>query len=177
MKHAALFTGLAVAIGLGAPGLARAQAMGQALMSEEEMGAAMMSAGEAAMARGGAGEARGAGTALREMAASPEAADSDGDGRLGRAEIEAWMRARAARRIAARAERMIARLDADGDGMLDPAEMRAGVNARLFARLDSDGDGVISRAEFARLDAPRRNGSCDALPPRIVIHERAPRTR
>ena len=61
--------------------------------------------------------------------------------------------------------------------MLDLAEMRAGVNARLFARLDSDGDGVISRAEFARLDAPPRAGACGAPPPRIVIHERAPRNR
>jgi Ca2+-binding EF-hand superfamily protein len=48
---------------------------------------------------------------------------------------------------AARADRMFARLDVNGDGALNPADREARRDQR-FAKLDGDGDGAISRAEF-----------------------------
>lgn len=47
---------------------------------------------------------------------------------------------------------MFARLDANGDARLTPADRAARTGERRdarFAQLDSDGDGAISRAEFA----------------------------
>lgn len=46
-----------------------------------------------------------------------------------------------------RAMRAFARLDANSDGMLDPAD-RAEHRRAMFARLDADGNGGISLAEF-----------------------------
>lgn len=71
-------------------------------------------------------------------------ADSDGDGKLSAAELEA--------RGAQRAARMMKRLDANGDALLAPEEIaqarRGGGPDRMFARADSDGDGSLSQAEF-----------------------------
>ena len=71
----------------------------------------------------------------------------------------------------ATADRQFARLDANGDGMVDRAEEEAAVEkivsrirarmARQFTSLDADGDGRVTKAEadaaaarrFARLDA------------------------
>lgn len=78
-------------------------------------------------------------------------ADADGDGRLSRDEMVARMTERAAGRIEAHVDRMIAHHDGDGDGMLTPEEMRAGPAGRVFDRLDADGDGTISREEFAKM--------------------------
>ncbi|MCL3882158.1 EF-hand domain-containing protein [Marivita sp. GX14005] len=72
-------------------------------------------------------------------------ADTDGDGRLTRGEIVSAAQARAENR----ADRMIARMDADGDGALSADEIGPrGTKARMFERLDSDGDGAISETEF-----------------------------
>lgn len=51
-----------------------------------------------------------------------------------------------------RAATMFARLDADGDARLTPADRAARTDQRQdsrFARLDADGNGAISREEFA----------------------------
>lgn len=75
--------------------------------------------------------------------------DTNGDGKLDKAE---WMAARADRKAT-----MLAKYDTNGDGTLDPSErkvMRADRRAKKakrvaerFAKLDSNGDGVISKTE------------------------------
>ncbi|MBC7133636.1 MAG: EF-hand domain-containing protein [Roseovarius sp.] len=126
MKNTALMTGLALAIGLGALSQGRAQDTGTEM--NREMGGGMA-----------------------DMAARFEGADTDGDGLLGPEELAARMTEQAAARIAARVERMIARHDADGDGMLSLDELQAAQGGRMFERLDADGDGMISPGEFARM--------------------------
>lgn len=86
---------------------------------------------------------------LQAMAETRFAAiDADGDGGLSQEELLA-----AANRAAGdRAANMIARFDANGDGLLQIDEMprRGGERgARMFSRLDADSDGMISEAEFA----------------------------
>jgi Ca2+-binding EF-hand superfamily protein len=101
---------------------------------------------------------------LEELQGAGEArfaqADTDGDGALNRDELIA----RGAARIEARVDRMLERMDSDGDGVLTQAEMiearegregrggrhgRGGPNPeRMFERLDADGDGAVTEAEF-----------------------------
>lgn len=74
-------------------------------------------------------------------------ADTDGDGALSEAELIAAANARATERAA----EMIARMDDNGDGLLQSDEMRprgGNMAARMFTRADTDGDGLISEAEF-----------------------------
>lgn len=94
------------------------------------------------------------GITLEEIANAPEARfaalDTDGNGAVDRDELLAAAEARAAARV----DRMLARADADGDGLLtqeELAEMRGGrgpTPERLFARVDADGDGIVTEAEF-----------------------------
>ncbi len=79
------------------------------------------------------------------------AADTDGDGVLTEEEIIAAAQNR-------RAARLIERLDANDDGVLQVEELRVreARGERFFERLDADEDGVISEAEFN--DPPRRGG-------------------
>lgn len=71
-----------------------------------------------------------------------DAADADGDGKLSR---EEWRELPRAARDAGR-ERMFARLDDNGDGVLEAAEFAPNVE-RLRA-LDADGDGRLTRREM-----------------------------
>jgi Ca2+-binding EF-hand superfamily protein len=74
-------------------------------------------------------------------------ADANGDGALSADEMVAASGERAAKRAA----RMIERLDANEDGVLQLEEMqnRGGDRAeRMFERADADGDGVLSAEEF-----------------------------
>ena len=71
--------------------------------------------------------------------------DKDGDGLLSAAEIAAH----AEQRAAARADRMVERLDTDGDGLLSTEELAARRGeARIFQRMDTDDSGTITKAEF-----------------------------
>ena len=82
-------------------------------------------------------------------------ADANGDGGLSAEELAGAMQARMGERSA----RMLERLDENGDGLLQQAEMRPRGGAmmdRAFERLDADGDGAISEAEFA--ERPMRRG-------------------
>jgi len=81
--------------------------------------------------------------------------DNDGDGLLSLEELTA----RGQERAAKRAERMMSRLDTNGDKQLSQEELAA-VERRgdkRFDRVDADGDGQISRAEFDEM-ADKRGG-------------------
>ncbi|WP_158585608.1 EF-hand domain-containing protein [Pseudooceanicola sediminis] len=83
-------------------------------------------------------------------------ADSDGNGTVSVEEMVARMQAMAEQRREDRqtrmAERMIARLDQNDDGVLSADEMKPGAAPApktMFERLDKNGDGAISEEEFA----------------------------
>src|SRR5687768_11669736 len=82
-------------------------------------GAALTAAAQTGAARGGLG-----------------GVDANRDGAITRAEAEA-----------ARAE-LFARLDRDGDGLLDESERTSNQGARVSANADTNGDGGLSRGEF-----------------------------
>jgi Ca2+-binding EF-hand superfamily protein len=78
------------------------------------------------------------------------AADTDGDGRISRAEMEA---------VPAKGERDPLRrfdaMDANHDGYLDKAEIRAALTRR-FQRMDRNGDGIVTPDE--RMASKQRRG-------------------
>lgn len=79
------------------------------------------------------------------------AADTNGDGALSLAELETAQATQAKDRAA----RMLSRLDANEDGQLSQDELgkmrkRGG---RMFERADADSDGVITKAEFDAMKA------------------------
>lgn len=82
------------------------------------------------------------------MQARFDAADTDGDGLLSRDEMVSRMMERQADRMARRADRMIERHDADGDGQISLDEMQAARQGGMMNRMDRDDDGAISREEF-----------------------------
>ena len=71
-----------------------------------------------------------------------DAADADGDGNLSR---EEWREFPRAARNAAR-ERMFARMDTNGDGVLEAGELAP--DAERLRALDADGDGRLTRREL-----------------------------
>ncbi len=92
-------------------------------------------------------------------AAGFEAADSDGDGLLNAEELAAWQEARRDERQAARAAARLARLDSDGDGMISAEELAAaGPPMAMFDRLDADDDGSLTAAEIEAAQDMRRGG-------------------
>lgn len=93
------------------------------------------------------------------MAERFAAADADGDGTLTAEELVAMVEGRRAEQMARMAERMIARFDANDDGVLSPDEMATPpAPATMFERLDTDGDGTISEDEFAAVGERGRGG-------------------
>ncbi|MBV9527340.1 signal transduction protein [Sphingomonas sp.] len=68
------------------------------------------------------------------------AADTDGDGKVSRAE---WA---AVARGGQDPSRLFDRMDANHDGYLDAAEIRAALTQR-FRRLDANGDGIVTPEE------------------------------
>ncbi|WP_208348459.1 EF-hand domain-containing protein [Pseudaestuariivita rosea] len=69
-----------------------------------------------------------------------EAADQDGNGVLSESELQAMS--------AQRSSRLLDRFDRDNDGQLSLAEMPNRGNGRMFRRIDQDGDGTLSKAEY-----------------------------
>ena len=84
-----------------------------------------------------------------------KAADSDGDGVLSRAEIEALAQKRIVSRAADRMER---RLDINGDGKVTLAEIE-NQRKKEFAALDRNEDGKIDRSEMRAAKMHHARGS------------------
>jgi len=80
------------------------------------------------------------------------AADSDGDGRVSKAEFLA-----SARSGKGDPARQFTRLDRNGDGNLDGTEIDRQL-ARRFQRIDADGDGMLSLQERAASKGKTRAG-------------------
>ena len=102
---------------------------------------------------------------LEELQGAREArfaeADTDGDGNLSRDE----MLAADAERMATMIDRQMERFDDNEDGMLSANEMddmgaRRPDPERMFARVDADGDGVVTEAEYDEIGScmMRRGG-------------------
>jgi Ca2+-binding EF-hand superfamily protein len=88
-----------------------------------------------------------------EMAADRSArfgaADTDKDGKLSVSELIAVHAEHAADKATKRADKMMARMDDDGDGALTLAEMMPGKRAdKMFARIDADEDDALSKDEL-----------------------------
>lgn len=73
--------------------------------------------------------------------------DTDGDGFLSLAELQAA----ASERGRKRAERMIERLDDDNDGRLSREELQDARSSRIFERADRDNNGSLSEEELSNL--------------------------
>lgn len=82
-------------------------------------------------------------------------ADTNGDGFLSQEELQA----RAGERAAERIERLLERRDTNADGQLSLEEMSPDQDrvAERFARADKDGNGTISEAEFEDAGKKRRH--------------------
>jgi len=90
------------------------------------------------------------------------AADTDGDGGLSAEEMAAMAEARSADRAERMFERMLARRDANEDGLIQFDELaNAPRPQNMFERVDTDADGTISAEEFEQAKgrmADRRGG-------------------
>ena len=76
------------------------------------------------------------------------AADADKNGLLSPEELTAMQAARMQERLAARSQKMIERLDGNGDGQLSAEELaQMGKRQTPFQRADADGDGGVSKEE------------------------------
>jgi Ca2+-binding EF-hand superfamily protein len=85
------------------------------------------------------------------MQARFDGADTDGDGALSKDELITRMTEHQAERMAAYADHMIERHDANSDGKLSPDEMQARHKGNMFEKIDADGDGAISKEEFSEM--------------------------
>lgn len=80
-------------------------------------------------------------------AAEFKAADTNADGALDAEELAARELARFQERLADRTQRMIDNKDNDGNGSLSADEIGKGPAEDNFARIDTDNDGMISKEE------------------------------
>lgn len=76
------------------------------------------------------------------------AADTNGDGALSAEELAAQHEAKQAERSAQRLSKMIEKHDKDGDGALSLDEMGSDRSSKMFERLDKDDNDEISKEEL-----------------------------
>lgn len=76
------------------------------------------------------------------------AADQDGDGALTLDEMTQAAADRIAERMADRVAERFEWLDIDGDGLVTAEEMPAGPQTDIVARFDRDGDGIVTSEEI-----------------------------
>ena len=87
-------------------------------------------------------------------AAESTAMDANADGKLSVEELTAAQLARMTERATAMATKMVENLDTDGDKALSAAELAARpMPAMLFDKADADGDGAVTKAEADALVA------------------------
>ena len=79
--------------------------------------------------------------------------DTDGDGKISRAEYLA-----AAKSGKGDPAKRFAKIDRNGDGMLDQSEIDA-MLTRRFKRMDTNGDGILSADERAAAHAKKSQGA------------------
>lgn len=94
------------------------------------------------------------------------AADTDGDGRVSKAEMQAAGAGGKGQGAGARGnpDRRFDRMDTNHDGYLDKDEIRAALTAR-FQRMDRNGDGVLTPDERVGQRGGQRGGQgADAMP-------------
>jgi len=85
-------------------------------------------------------------------AAEATAMDTNADGKLSLEELTAAQVLRLTARATDHATKMVERLDTDGDKMLSAAELAARpMPAMLFERADADGDGAVTQEEIAAM--------------------------
>lgn len=88
-------------------------------------------------------------------------ADTDGNGALSEAELLAQASERAENRAAKMVERMMEKLDENGDGEIQQGEMPerdSDRGERMFERADANDDGVLSAEEFEAAADHERGG-------------------
>lgn len=87
-------------------------------------------------------------------AAKVKAMDANADGKISAEELAAPRIAAATDRIKARSAEMVKKMDSDGDGMLSAAELAARPGPEmLFDRIDANSDGAVTQDE---VDAARQ---------------------
>ncbi len=98
--------------------------------------------------------------ALPQLARSFDRIDRNRDGELSRAELNAWNKAQAGERRAKTTERF-RHADADGDGAISraEAEQHAPRLATKFDRIDSDKDGKLTQDELRAYREAKRAGN------------------
>jgi hypothetical protein len=90
---------------------------------------------------------------LSRQAGRITAADTDGDGKVSKAEYLAQM----SRGGRGNPERMFDRMDTNHDGFLDKGEITAALTQR-FQRMDANDDGVVTPEERMAMRGNRRGG-------------------
>lgn len=87
-------------------------------------------------------------------AAKVKAMDANADGKISAEELAAPRIAASTAKITARSAEMVKRMDADGDGMLSAAEMATRPGPEMmFDKIDSNADGAVTQEE---VDAARK---------------------
>ena len=77
-----------------------------------------------------------------------DAADTNKDGALSADELSARALARFQEKLADRTQAMLDNMDNDGNGSLSEDEMGEGPGMRNFARIDADNDGFVTKEEI-----------------------------
>ena len=85
--------------------------------------------------------------------------DTNQDGSISKEEMLAHAAGEHTNRMERRANRMINRMDTDGNGTIELSEMQSnGRGEKMIERLDADGNGTVSSEEFEARKGGRNHG-------------------